>query len=191
MAVYRLLSAGLALLLLSCGSTRHAALLRVEELSGFVLIIEETSDGQLSHSWQRATEFDLSRYDHLSSTGGAGGRIVLASSRPRDCDQEHIDCFRDCMKRRLPSYLNHVKRGDGSKGAYCAEMCMKEYQDCLKSQRLRALNFPATHEAVEWLKRYWKELLVGTIVVIAGVSFVTLSAGAGAFVLAPIVFVAA
>lgn len=94
------------------------------------------------------------------------------------------------MKRRLPSYLNHIKRGDGSKGAYCSEKCLSEYQDCLKSQRSRALEFLATNEAVEWLKRNRKELLVGTIVIIAGVAFVTLSAGAGLVVLAPVVLVA-
>ncbi|WP_257454452.1 hypothetical protein [Archangium lipolyticum] len=188
--VSKLLAAGLVLLLVSCGSTRHAAPSRSEELTGFVLVIEDASDGQARHSWQRASEFDLSWYDHLSSTGDAVENIVLASSRPRDCEQEHIDCFRDCMKRRLPSYLSHVKRGDGSKGSYCAEKCMEEYQDCLKSQRSPALEFSATHEAAEWLKRNRKELLVGTVVVIAGVAFVTLSAGAGVVVLAPVVLMA-
>jgi hypothetical protein len=188
--VYRLLAAGLVLLLVSCGSTRHAAPSRSEELPGFVLVIEAASDGQVIHSWQRASEFDLSRYDHPARRDDAVDGIVLASSRSRDCDQEHIDCFRDCMKRRLPSYLSHVKRGDGSKGSYCAEKCMEEYQDCLKSQRSPALEFSATHEAAEWLKRNQKELLVGTVVVITGVAFVTLSAGAGVVVLAPVVLMA-
>jgi len=48
----------------------------------------------------------------------------------------------------------------------------------------------AADDAIEWLKRNRKELLVGTIVIIAGVAFVTLSAGAGVVVLAPVVLVA-
>ncbi|MCY1072869.1 hypothetical protein [Archangium lansingense] len=49
----------------------------------------------------------------------------------------------------------------------------------------------ADNEAVKWLKQNRKELLVGTLVVIAGVTFVTLSAGAGVVILAPVVLVAA
>ena len=188
--VHGLLAAGFAMLLLSCGSTRHASPSRAEELIDFVLIIQEKADGQASHSWKRASEFDLSRYVHVSSTGHLAGSIVPASSRPRDCDQEHSDCFQDCMRRRPPSHLNHLKRGDGSKGSYCAEKCLRAYQDCLKSQSSRALEFHAADGAVEWLKRNRKDLLVGSIVLIAGVAFVTLSAGAGMVVLAPVVLVA-
>lgn len=115
---------------------------------------------------------------------------MLASPRPRDCEQEHIDCFQGCMKRKPPSYLNHLKRGDGSKGDYCAQKCLSEYQDCLRSQNISPLEFHAADGAVDWLKQNRKELLVGTIVVIAGVAFVTLSAGAGLVVLAPVVLVA-
>lgn len=41
------------------------------------------------------------------------------------------------------------------------------------------------NEAVDWLKRNPRGVLVGSIVVIAGVAFVTVSAGAGLVVLAP------
>ena len=187
---YRLHAPILALLLVACDGTRHTVPSRAEEFTDFVLIIEEASDGQVSHSWRRATEFDLSRYDHLSSTSGATGSIVLASSRPRDCDQEHTDCFQNCMKRRLPSHQNHIKRGDGSKRDFCAGECLKKYMDCLESRKSRALEFSSGNDAVEWLKRNRKELLVGTMVIIAGVAFVTLSAGVGAVVLAPVVLVA-
>ncbi|WP_164012805.1 hypothetical protein [Pyxidicoccus trucidator] len=185
-----LLAAGLALLLVSCGSTRHSAPPRAEELTGYVLVIEEAPDGQVHHSWQLATGFDLSRYDLRARVGGTTGSILLASSRPRDCDQEHIDCFRDCMKRRLPAKWNHLKREDGSKSRYCSTECLRQYQDCLKLQQSHALQFTSTNEAVDWLKRHRTELLVGGIVVIAGAAFVILSAGAGLVVLAPVVLVA-
>ncbi|MFY0576831.1 hypothetical protein ACN28S_23090 [Cystobacter fuscus] len=189
MSISKLIIAGLALLLLSCGSTRHVAP-SSEELTGFVLIIEEASDDQVHHSWQRAAEFDLSRYDNLSSHESTIGSIVLAASRPRDCDQEQIDCHRDCMKNRLPSKLSHIKRDNGAKNRYCSETCLFEYMDCLRLQELNALEFSTANGAAEWLKRNRKELLVGSIVIIAGVAFVTLSAGAGLVVLAPVVLVA-
>jgi hypothetical protein len=44
--------------------------------------------------------------------------------------------------------------------------------------------------AVDWLKRHRKALLVGSTVVIAGVVFVVVSAGAGAVVLAPVLLIA-
>ncbi|WNG52836.1 hypothetical protein F0U60_39380 [Archangium minus] len=47
--------------------------------------------------------------------------------------------------------------------------------------------FTATERAVEWLKRNRKAILVGSVVVIAGVVFVVASAGAGALVLAPVI----
>lgn len=44
--------------------------------------------------------------------------------------------------------------------------------------------------AVDWLKRNHKTLLVGSVVMIAGVVFITVSAGAGVVILAPIALVA-
>ncbi len=62
--------------------------------------------------------------------------------------------------------------------------------DCLETQKHQALQFPAVDGLMEWLKRHRKDLLVGSVVVIAGVAFVVVSAGAGLFVLAPVVLVA-
>ncbi|WP_157775000.1 hypothetical protein [Melittangium boletus] len=121
------------MLLIACGSARHAATPGAEELSDFVLVIEE-KNGQVHHSWQRATELDLSRFP--------------------------------------------------------PPKCLEEYLICLKLQGSHALQFHAASDAVEWLRRNRTELLVGTMVIIAGVAFVTLSAGAGAVVLAPMVLVA-
>lgn len=189
-AVFRWLAPCLALLLVSCGSTRHTASPSAEELNSFVLIIGEEPDGQVSHSWRRATEFDLPRYASQSSNGRGAGHIVLASRRPRDCDQEQIDCVQACMRRRFPSNYSHIRREDGGKKRFCERECLLEYMDCLDLQKRQALQFNAVDSAVEWLKRNRKELLLGSVVIIAGVTFVTISAGAGAVVLAPMVLVA-
>jgi hypothetical protein len=58
------------------------------------------------------------------------------------------------------------------------------------AEKARALRFPAVEEAVEWLKEHRTELLVGTVVVMAGVTFVVVSAGAGLIVLAPLALMA-
>ncbi|WNG53085.1 hypothetical protein F0U60_53215 [Archangium minus] len=52
------------------------------------------------------------------------------------------------------------------------------------------MRFSAVEDAVGWLKKHRTELLVGTVVVIAGVTFVTISAGTGLLVLSPLVLMA-
>ncbi|WNG63064.1 hypothetical protein F0U59_42895 [Archangium gephyra] len=49
------------------------------------------------------------------------------------------------------------------------------------------MRFSAIEGAVGWLKEHRTELLVGTVAVISGVTFVVVSAGAGLVVLAPLV----
>lgn len=176
----------LALSLTSCVSTHHAPSPSEAEISDFVLVIGEAPDGQAIHSWRRADEVGLSGYALPPSTGA----IVLVSRRLRDCDQEQIACVRDCMKRRRPSHESHINRNNGNKYGFCQTKCLMEYQQCLEVEKARSLQFSTGNDAVEWLKRNRKDLLAGTIVVIAGVAFVSLSAGPGFFILAPIVFVA-
>lgn len=183
------LSLSMVLVVGACRTTPNPAPSRAEELVNFVLIIQEAPDGHISHRWQRSAEFDLPQYNSLSSIAPRPGHVMLASHRQRDCDQEQIDCYRSCMKRRLPSHLSHIQRGSGAHGSYCANTCLKEYMECLKLQNHRALEFSVASDAVEWVKRNRKELLVGSVVVIAGVVFVTLSAGAGLIILAPVALV--
>jgi hypothetical protein len=179
-------ASALALLLTSCVSTHHVPSPSVGEFADFVLIIGEGQNGQVTHSWRRATEVDLRRYALPGSTGG----IVLVSRRPRDCDQEQIACVRDCMKRRRPSHESHINHSNGNKYGFCQTKCLLEYHECLEVEKARSLQFSTGNDAVEWLKQNRRELLAGTIVVIAGVAFVALSAGAGFAILAPVVLVA-
>ncbi|QSQ28534.1 hypothetical protein JY651_44995 [Pyxidicoccus parkwayensis] len=55
---------------------------------------------------------------------------------------------------------------------------------------MKPQEFAAIDSAVDWLKRNRKAILVGSVVVVAGVAFVVLSAGAGLVVLAPAVLLA-
>jgi hypothetical protein len=67
---------------------------------------------------------------------------------------------------------------------------MQPYLDCQELERLRPQEFSAVESAVDWVKRNRREILVGSVVVIAGVVFVVASMGAGLVVLAPAVLLA-
>jgi hypothetical protein len=157
-----------------------------------VLVISELPDGRATHSWQRAEDFNLSRYRPPSNSDSPPGHIVLATAQPRDCDQELQDCYQNCMRRPLPAGYGHVKspRKNGGKSEYCREQCWQPYQDCVELQRLRPQEFTAVDGAVDWLKRNREAVLVGSVVMIAGTVFVVVSAGAGLLVLAPLALMA-
>jgi hypothetical protein len=191
----RLSAAILSALLDSCGTSRHAAPARPEGegLTHLVLFIRELADGTVTHSWKRAEDLDLSQYRPVSSERGAARRIVLAMGRTRDCDEENRACLRECMSRPLPRGFGHITsggRGLGGKEEYCNKQCMQPYLDCVKLQELQPQEFTAADGAVDWLKRHRQSLLVGSVVIIAGVAFVVVSAGAGLVILAPAVLLA-
>ncbi|MCY1075663.1 hypothetical protein [Archangium lansingense] len=75
---------------------------------GFVLLIEETPDGQATHSWQRVEDFDLSHARHLSGGDKLSGSIVFTATRQRDCHAEFNDCQNDCLGRPLAPGYEHV-----------------------------------------------------------------------------------
>jgi hypothetical protein len=148
-----------------------------------VLVVRFIPGGQAEHSWQPALDWSHELSNLRARTASSSDSIVLASSRPRDCDQEQIDCHRDCMRRK-PPYPHGARRSHGHI-EYCNNKCLNEYMDCLKLQKLEALSFPAIDRAADWLRRYQREVMIGTIVVAAGAAFVVISAGAGLIVLAP------
>ncbi|MCY1083182.1 hypothetical protein [Archangium lansingense] len=135
-------------------------------------------------TWQTASELDRALLDQALVRARESGPVVLTARRPRDCDQEQIECFRRCWKRKPPS---PIERGSPSHYSHCQNTCREAYEDCLKLKELHALEFTAMNEAIDWLKRHRQELLVGTIVTAAGVTFVVISVSAGALVLAPLV----
>lgn len=188
----RFVAASLGVLLTACSATRGITPASTGELADLVLIINELPDGQVTHTWERAEDFDLARYRYQPSNDSPYGRIVPAAARPRDCDQEMQACYQNCMRRPLPPGYGHTKtpRKSGGKSEYCRDTCWQAYQDCVELQKLQPQEFTAVDSAVNWLKRNHKAVLVGSVVMIAGVVFVVVSAGAGLVVLAPIALVA-
>lgn len=179
-----------ACLLLSCshGIIRPVLVPRPEDLHKLALVIQQGPDGSLTHSWRPAAEFQEALQNLPSSIrdDAPWEPIVLASSRKRDCDQEQLDCHRNCMRRKLPAPHNYIPRGNPRHDQICRDRCLPPYLDCVDAEKSRALRFPAVDGAVEWLKEHRTQLLVGAVVVIAGVTFVVVSAGAGLAVLAPL-----
>jgi hypothetical protein len=189
----RITAALLGILLAACSSTRHAAPATSRELTRFVLFIRELPDGTVTHAWQRAEEVDLSQYRLRARARGAARRILPAVARPRDCHQEFIDCVEDCKTRPLARGFGHITSGrDGKarKEEYCRSKCWQPYLDCSELQEAKPQEFSAVDSAVDWLKRNRKEVLLGSVVVVAGVAFVVVSAGVGLVVLAPAVLLA-
>ncbi|WP_239015033.1 hypothetical protein [Archangium violaceum] len=96
------------------------------------------------------------------------------------------------MKHPVPPEYNQYEynRGLSGRADYCNKQCLPPYLDCKELEKLRPQEFSAIDAAVDWLKRNRETLLVGTTVVIAGVAFAVVSAGAGAVMLAPVLLVA-
>lgn len=116
-----------------------------------------------------------------------------ASCLPRaDCYAQYLECYQQCRQLPVPQDFNQYIHDFGPRAGhdrYCSEKCMPKYAECLKTQGHRAQEFTTAGSAVDWLKRHRESVLVGSLVVIAGVTFVTVSAGAGVVVLAPLVLV--
>jgi len=58
--------------------------------------------------------------------------------------------------------------------------------ECVKEVEARPLAFPDMKTAKDWLERHKTEVLMGSIVLVAGVTFVVATGGSGALVLVPL-----
>lgn len=143
----------------------------------------------MSHIWEPLSGYELSKLPYLASNSHFEGQIVRASFN-RDCEAERDGCEEMC--RASLKGRNWTHASTGSKNAICREKCRPAYQDCCNLREMAEtgtlrLRFPVVDSAVDWLKQHRRELLVGTIVVIAGVAFVIASGGTGLLVLVPAV----
>ena len=143
----------------------------VEELDRYVLVLQESSGGHVTHSWRPVEEFDLSPFRFQPRAERTYGRIVLASARQRDCHAELDACIDSCLSRPLSEDYAHIT-SYGARSEHCRKGCWQPYRDCEELQGRRPLEFSVTEQAVDWLKRNRKEVLAGSIVVVAGVAFI-------------------
>lgn len=58
--------------------------------------------------------------------------------------------------------------------------------DCLKATGQKALEFPDTGRAIDWLKRHRKDVAIGNVIVASGFAFIVISIAGGVLILAPL-----
>lgn len=153
------------------GMTSGSVSPSVEELDRYVLVLQESRGGHVTHSWRPVEEFDLSQIRFQPRAERTYGRIMLAAAHPRDCHAELDACVGNCLSQPLSEDYAHIT-SYGAKAAHCRKGCRQPYLDCEALQGRRPLEFSATQQAVDWLKRNRNGVLVGSIVVVAGVAFV-------------------
>jgi len=164
-----------------------------EDLSRHVLIIQESPIGNVTHSWLPVGEFDPASSGFQPRANGEYGHVVLATARERDCHAEYLDCFKKCMRTPLPRGFGHIRapgRGMGAKEDHCTTECRQPYRDCEDAQGRRPQEFSTTEQAVSWLKRNRNEVLMGSLVVVAGVAFIVAFPPGAIIALVPVVSLA-
>lgn len=107
------------------------------------------------------------------------------------CADEQIACFDRCWNSYPP--LTSIRKGSGKHHEYCTTKCLEEYMECIKDEEQREqererrkLQFSSIDKALDWLRAHKTEIAVGTLVVVAGVTFVVATGGSGALILAPL-----
>ena len=64
--------------------------------------------------------------------------------------------------------------------------CIKEREQREAGQAAQELRFPSIDRALAWLREHKTEIAIGTIVVVAGVTFIVATGGSGALLLVPL-----
>jgi hypothetical protein len=172
-------------------------------LARYVLVIEETSDGQVTHSWRPVSNFDLAKYAYRASRrSNIDERFMLVATHTDHCVAKLHACIDMCTSspRPIPIEGEEYPAYRGSwvrhRGHWCQSTCTKFYQMCITGKgpwaESSAQEFTTMDSAVDWAKRHRNEILAGAVVVIAGVAFVAAVAGSGggALVLVPLVLMA-
>lgn len=108
--------------------------------------------------------------------------MIALVKTEEDCNNEQIACFSKCWNSKLPKHLDHIKKGSAQHHNYCTSKCRKEFHDCLKNAGLLQ-EFSVMDAALSWLKSHGKEVL-GTVVLIGGVTYIVATGGGGALILA-------
>jgi hypothetical protein len=70
----------LALVFASCSVARHSAAspMGSRELARYVLVVEETPDGQVTHAWKPVENFDQKNFQHSQSARKAPGASCVS-----------------------------------------------------------------------------------------------------------------
>ncbi len=185
---HRTTAVSLAFILVACSTTRASATgpTGPEDLAGYVLLLTPQADGRVTHSWRPVSEFELNAYQSQVHTTGFHGRVVNAAFTSEECQQEYAVCVPECYAstriRQVSKYVYDTRiHGPWRTGkyAYCERACMKQLAECIHDAAPEPVKFEAIEPAVGWIKENRNTILMGTVVVIAGVAFVAIVVGSG------------
>ncbi len=199
----RALAVSLALMLSSCSATRYSSTgpTGPQDLTRYAIVFEQQPDGQVAHTWIPLKEFDVAKHQRTSSTTNTRQSIVRVCSSDLNtyCDGRHDQCVKDCLKSSRPFAIGYRKYMDTkaqpwriARGWWCPSNCMEAAIECKKGRGEWAENYAAEFDAIDpaidWIKEHRTELVVGTVVIIAGVAFavVVAASGGSALALAPL-----
>jgi hypothetical protein len=205
----KLMASSLSLLLVSCSATKPSVATQgptgPHDLSRYVLIIRELPQGRVMHDWKPLKDFDLTKFQYTLSAMSSNRGVVRVSSTGLEeyCEGRRVQCEEDCLSSGRPVWVGHwryeavkVQPWREARKWWCPQHCMKQADMCKRRMgswaEEYAAEFDSIEPAVDWLKNHREELLVGSVIIIAGVAFATAVAatGGGALILVPLVFVA-
>lgn len=195
--------------LVSCSTTRYstAGPEGPEDLARYALIIKPQTDGQVTHEWVPLEDFDMTKFQLAMSSVKSNRDVVCASTSDSEleeyCEGRRIQCEQDCLTSSRPFPVDWRKYSNTktqpwrvARYWWCPTSCMEGKEDCTKKRgkwyEEYSPSFREIESAIDWIKEHRTELLVGTVVVIAGVAFavVVVGSGGGALALAPLVVLA-
>lgn len=164
-----------------------------------MLIIEEASDGRVTHSWKPLRAFDLTMFPRQVHADGFHGRIEQVVFTDQECQHQYEVCVPTCLAStrilQVDKYVydsSQYGQWRTGKKRYCPEACMKQLAMCLAQAEASPVRFEAMDTAVDWIKRHRTQILAGTVIVVVGVTFIAVvgASGGAALVFVPVVLVA-
>jgi hypothetical protein len=198
---HRAIALSLAVILVSCGTTRASTVgpTGPENLARYALIIKPRSDGQVTHEWVPLKDFELAKLQLAKRPLGVNREFVRVSTMDSEleeyCEGRRLQCVQDCLTSSTPFLVDWRKYTDIkaqpwriARYWWCPSNCRAGKEDCTKERgkwyEEYSPRFQAIAPAIDWLKEHRTELLVGTVVVIAGVAFAVVVVGSGGVALA-------
>ncbi|HSP81046.1 MAG TPA: hypothetical protein VLQ93_21160 [Myxococcaceae bacterium] len=159
----------------------------------------------MTHEWKPLDELDLTSFSYpVSARNGYRNTVCASSSGLAEyCEGRRKQCEDDCLRSSRPFSIGHLKYTDTkiqpwriARSWWCPRYCLEQSIACNKGRgewaEQYAAEFDEIEPAVDWIKNHREEILVGTVIVIAGVAFTAavVATSGGALILVPLVLMA-
>lgn len=122
---------------------------------------------------------------------GVGAALGLGGAGDNICQEELEKCMTLCWEKSQWPYPHNPKQA-GWYYKRCSTDCNKDFKECEEEyeeaarERGKKLRFSRMNEAIAWLRAHKAEVALGTIVIVAGITFVLTTGGSGALLLTPL-----